>query len=124
MGAAFGAAGQRCMAITTVVFVGDDNGIMDAIVEKAKRLKVGAGCEPGTEVGPVISPAAKARIESLIASGVHAGAHLLLDGRGVKPTGYEKGNFVGPTLLAGVTPEMECYQQEIFGPAGPFPSTF
>jgi len=126
VGAAFGAAGQRCMAISTVVFVdspgGDGPGdrtsvILDTIVRKAKALRVGPGTDPTVEVGPVISPAAKARIEALIQSGVDQGTRVLLDGRGVlPPPGYETGNFVGPTVLDNVRPDMEAYRQEIFGP--------
>lgn len=71
---------------------------------------------PDVDLGPLISPEAKKRCEYLIESGVKQGAQLLLDGRGVKVEGYEKGNFVGPTILSGVTPEMECYKEEIFGP--------
>ena len=115
-GAAFGAAGQRCMAISTAVFVGGMGKYKDALVEKAKSLSVNAGWEPGAEVGPLISRAAKARAEALIASGIAEGATAALDGRGVVVPGYPAGNFVGPTLLTGVNAEMECYREEIFGP--------
>lgn len=86
------------------------------IMERAKKLKVNAGHIAGTDVGPVISPAAKKRVEDLIQSAVDEGATLLLDGRGVKVPGYEKGNFVGPTIITNVKPHMRCYQEEIFGP--------
>mmetsp|Transcript_28350 Transcript_28350/g.92587 ORF Transcript_28350/g.92587 Transcript_28350/m.92587 type:complete len:524 (+) Transcript_28350:2-1573(+) len=115
-GAAFGAAGQRCMAVSTAVFVGDSKRMQERIVEKAKALKVGAGKDDGVDVGPLISPQAKQRVEELIASGVAEGADCLLDGRGAVVTGYEQGNFVGPTVLAGVKSNMQCYQNEIFGP--------
>ena len=116
-GAAFGAAGQRCMAISAAVFVGNTlEQYEEAMVNKAKSLKVTAGWEPGADVGPVISPEAKARIERLIQSGIDAGARPALDGRGVRVEGYPHGNFVGPTLLTNVTPDMECYKEEIFGP--------
>lgn len=115
-GAAFGAAGQRCMALSTAVFVGESRNWIPDLIEKAKKLKVNAGHIAGTDVGPVISPAAKERIEYLVESGVKEGAKLVLDGRGFKVAGYEKGNFVGPTILTGVTPKMECYREEIFGP--------
>ncbi|KAG0161894.1 hypothetical protein DFQ30_004998, partial [Apophysomyces sp. BC1015] len=83
----------------------------------AKTLKVNAGHEPGTDVGPVVSAAAKARILGLIESGAKDdGATLLLDGRGVAVPGYEQGNFVGPTIFSNVTTDMSIYQQEIFGP--------
>ena len=123
VGAAFGAAGQRCMAISTVVFVDDGSGsydaILDVIVQKAKALRVGPGMDSATEVGPVISPDAKERVESLIQSGMDQGATLLLDGRGVSSSlspEYRAGNFVGPTVLADITPDMTAYREEIFGP--------
>lgn len=116
VGAGFGAAGQRCMATSVVVFVGESRDWLPELVEKAKTLKVNAGHEPGTDVGPVISAAAKARIVGLIESGIKEGATLLLDGRGVRVPGYEQGNFVGPTIFSSVKTDMSIYQQEIFGP--------
>lgn len=115
-GAAFGAAGQRCMALSTAVFVGDSQSWIPDLVERAKRLKVNAGIVPGTDVGPVISPQSKQRIHDLIESGIKEGAICVLDGRGIKVSGYEKGNFVGPTILTDVKTHMKCYQEEIFGP--------
>ncbi len=116
-GAAFGAAGQRCMAISAAVFVGGmSDKYKEALVAKAKSLRVTAGHEPGADVGPMVSKQAKARAEKLIASGAASGAEVLLDGRGVTVPAYPHGNFVGPTLLGGVTPDMECYKEEIFGP--------
>jgi malonate-semialdehyde dehydrogenase (acetylating) / methylmalonate-semialdehyde dehydrogenase len=168
VGAAFGAAGQRCMALSTVVFVGEakawyaplshpaceaplrvpvrvcgcmcmcsvlccalcpccvwacvykDGGAavrrLPELVAMAKQLKVNAGHEPGADLGPLISPEAKARVESIIASAPREGAEVLLDGRGVQVPGYPNGNFVGPTIITGVTPAMTCYREEIFGP--------
>lgn len=116
VGAAFGAAGQRCMALSTAIFVGQSQDWIPELVELAKSLKVGAGHLPGVELGPLISPQAKQRCLHLIESGVKEGSHLLLDGRGVKVEGFENGNFVGPTILSNVTPGMECYREEIFGP--------
>ena len=116
VGAAFGAAGQRCMATSVAVFVGAAKDWLPDVVARAKQLKVNAGVQPGTDVGPVISQRAKARVESLIASGVAEGAELLLDGRGISVPGYERGNFVGPTVFGGVQPHMQIYTQEIFGP--------
>jgi malonate-semialdehyde dehydrogenase (acetylating)/methylmalonate-semialdehyde dehydrogenase len=116
VGAAFGAAGQRCMALSCAVFVGEARSWLPELVQKAKQLKVGAGTTPGVDLGPVISKQAKERIHKLVQSGVSQGAKLLLDGRDIKVAGYEKGNFVGPTILAGVRPDMECYKEEIFGP--------
>jgi len=116
VGAAFGAAGQRCMALTTAVFVGEAQTWLPDLVDRARKLKVNAGHEPDADLGPVISPQSKARICSLVESGVQDGAKLLLDGRNVVVPGYEKGNFVGPTILTDVQPTMKCYTEEIFGP--------
>uniref|UniRef100_A0A1I8HRT1 methylmalonate-semialdehyde dehydrogenase (CoA acylating) n=2 Tax=Macrostomum lignano TaxID=282301 RepID=A0A1I8HRT1_9PLAT len=116
IGAAFGAAGQRCMALSTAILVGEARNWLPEIVARAKELRVGPGTEPGADLGPVISPEAKARILSLVESGISEGADCVLDGRGLVVKGYEKGNFVGPTILTKVTPSMECYREEIFGP--------
>jgi len=115
-GAAFGAAGQRCMAASTAVFVGEAQRWIPELVEKARRLRINAGAEAGTDVGPVVSCAALQRISGLIEKGVAEGARLELDGRNPKVAGYEKGNFVGPTIFSGVKPGMAIYEQEIFGP--------
>lgn len=114
--AGFGAAGQRCMALSTVVFVGESKSWVDKLVEGGKSLKVTAGTEPDADLGPVISKQAKDRICNLIQSGVDSGARLLLDGRNIVVPGYEHGNFIGPTILTNVTADMECYKEEIFGP--------
>ena len=116
VGAAFGAAGQRCMAASTLVLVGAAREWLPELVAKARTLKVSAGTEPGTDVGPLISRAARERVEGLIASGVEQGARLLLDGRKPQVEGYANGNFVGPTIFAGVRTDMRIYQEEIFGP--------
>ena len=116
VGAAFGAAGQRCMALSVVIFVGKSKDWIPELVKAAKNLKVNAGHIPGTDIGPVISPQAKNRICDLVESGVKEGATLALDGRGVVVEGFEKGNFVGPTVLTNVEPSMQCYIEEIFGP--------
>jgi malonate-semialdehyde dehydrogenase (acetylating) / methylmalonate-semialdehyde dehydrogenase len=115
-GAAFGAAGQRCMAASTAVLVGDAQSWIPELVAKAKTLKVNGGTEPGTDVGPLISCAARDRVEQLIATGVEQGAKLELDGRSPNVPGYENGNFVGPTIFSGVKPGMRIYDEEIFGP--------
>ena len=115
-GAGFGAAGQRCMATSVVVLVGEAADWLPDLVERAKKLKIGAGDQPGTDIGPVISPKARSRILELIESGVSQGATLELDGRDVVVPGYERGNFVGPTLFSGVRTDMRIYQEEIFGP--------
>ncbi|KAL5270654.1 hypothetical protein ACHWQZ_G001378 [Mnemiopsis leidyi] len=116
VGAAFGAAGQRCMALSVAVMVGEARNWIPELVERARKLKVTAGDQPGADLGPVISPQSKARIERLIQSGVDEGAELSLDGRNITVPGYENGNFVGPTIINKVTPNMECYREEIFGP--------
>lgn len=116
VGAGFGAAGQRCMASSVVVLVGEARTWIDEMAQRATTLTVGAGHNKGVEIGPVISCAALSRIEALIASGIEDGARLVLDGRKPAVPGYEAGNFVGPTLFAGVKPGMRIYDQEIFGP--------
>jgi malonate-semialdehyde dehydrogenase (acetylating) / methylmalonate-semialdehyde dehydrogenase len=116
VGASFGAAGQRCMATSVAVLVGDANKWIPDIVAKAKSLKVNTGTAPGTDVGPVISKQAKTRIEGLIAKGVEEGCKLELDGRNPKVTGYENGNFIAPTIFSGVKAHHTVYQEEIFGP--------
>ncbi|SOE92389.1 methylmalonate-semialdehyde dehydrogenase [acylating] [Burkholderia sp. D7] len=115
-GAGFGAAGQRCMATSVVVFVGASKDWLPELVERARGLSVNGGTEANTDVGPVVSRAAKERILGLIETGVKEGATLSLDGRDVKVKGYEKGNFIGPTVFSGVTTDMTIYRQEIFGP--------
>lgn len=116
VGAAFGAAGQRCMATSVAVLVGKAREWLPELKAKAEQLKVNAGSEPGTDVGPLISKQARERVLGLIESGVAEGASLLLDGRNVQVPGYEQGNFVGPTLFSGVTTDMRIYTEEIFGP--------
>ncbi|RNF84568.1 CoA-acylating methylmalonate-semialdehyde dehydrogenase [Montanilutibacter psychrotolerans] len=116
VGAAFGAAGQRCMAASTAVLVGDAQAWIPDLVARARTLKVNAGIEPGTDVGPVISCAARERVEGFIGDGVREGATLELDGRKPDVAGYENGNFIGPTIFSGVTPGMRIYDEEIFGP--------
>jgi len=115
-GAAFGAAGQRCMALPVVLLVGEAQKWIPELVAKAQTLKVNAGTEKGTDVGPVISCAALSRVEGLIERGVLEGAKLELDGRKPVVPGFEKGNFVGPTIFSNVKPGMAIYDQEIFGP--------
>ena len=116
VGATFGAAGQRCMALSVAVLVGEARQWVPDLVEKAKTLKVSAGAEAGTDIGPLISGAARDRVVRLIEQGVEEGATLELDGRNPDVPGYEKGNFVGATVFSGVKPDMAIYEQEIFGP--------
>lgn len=115
-GAAFGAAGQRCMALSTCVMVGETKDWLPEIAERAKKLKVNGGFEEGADLGPVISPEAKKRIEDIIDSAEKEGAKIYLDGRGYKPEKYPNGNWVGPTIIGNVQPHMRCYREEIFGP--------
>ncbi|KAH9712657.1 methylmalonate-semialdehyde dehydrogenase (acylating) [Citrus sinensis] len=110
--AGFGAAGERCTALSTAVFVGSSVQWEDELVELAKALKVNVGTDASADVGPVV----KDQISRLIQNAVDNGASLLLDGRNIVVPGYENGNFVGPTILRDVTSNMECYKEEIFGP--------
>jgi len=116
VGAAFGAAGQRCMALSTAVMVGEAQEWVTEIAERATKLKVTAGHEATSDVPPVISPEAKERINRLIASAEKEGATILLDGRNVKVDDYPNGNFVGPTIITNMNQSMEAYKNEIFGP--------
>jgi malonate-semialdehyde dehydrogenase (acetylating)/methylmalonate-semialdehyde dehydrogenase len=116
LGSAFGAAGQRCMANSVVVLVGEANKWLDDIVEGARNMKVGPGTQRDADLGPLVSPAAKERVERLISAGEKEGAKLLVDGRGYQVEGYPDGNFVGATVFADVKPEMTIYREEIFGP--------
>ena len=114
---AFGCAGQRCLAVSVAVTVGDSrNWFRKSIADVAGSLRVGNGLEDGVQMGPVITPASKERIESLIAKGASEGAAPVLDGRGAKIAGYAQGTFVGPTVLDGVPPASELTETEIFGP--------
>lgn len=116
VGACFGASAQRCMAIHTVVLVGEARTWLQDFVEKTKALKVGPGTDKDTDMGPLIRPAAKDRVIHTIEKGVAQGAKLELDGRGEVVQGYEMGNFLGPTIFSAVTPDMDIYTDEIFGP--------
>jgi malonate-semialdehyde dehydrogenase (acetylating)/methylmalonate-semialdehyde dehydrogenase len=113
-GACFGSTGQRCMAISVVVLVGDAQKWVPDLVAKAKTLKVGPGHE-NYDITPTNSAAHLKRVEALIADGEKNG-QLLLDGRGVKVEGYPKGNWIGPTIIDHCTADMQCYKEEIFGP--------
>jgi len=119
VGAGYGAAGERCMAISVAVPVGEKtaDALVERLVPRIEKLKVGpytAGED--VDFGPVITAAAKARIDGLVSSGVDQGANLVIDGRDFKMQGYENGYFVGPSLFDNVTPEMDIYKEEIFGP--------
>ncbi|CAM9502332.1 unnamed protein product [Ectocarpus sp. 4 AP-2014] len=118
IGASFGAAGQRCMALSVAVLVGEAGGWAQDIARGASALKVGPGWKEGVDVGPMITREARERAERLVQESQDAGAEVLLDGRGVVVDGYESGNFVGPTILSGkqVGPGMSAYDSEVFGP--------
>lgn len=117
VGAAFGAAGQRCMALPVAVFVGESAKWIPEIAERARKLKVGPGFAADSDIGPMISPAALQRAEGIIQAAVDGGAKLVLDGRKPKvAAGYEKGNWLGPTILTDVQPTSRAYTEEVFGP--------
>jgi malonate-semialdehyde dehydrogenase (acetylating)/methylmalonate-semialdehyde dehydrogenase len=117
MGAAYGSAGERCMAISVCVAVGDvGDKLVAALAPKVKALKIGEGHQAGAEMGPLITRASQQRVERLIGEGIAAGATAVVDGRGYKVPGHEDGFFVGGTLLDGVSASMSCYTEEIFGP--------
>jgi malonate-semialdehyde dehydrogenase (acetylating)/methylmalonate-semialdehyde dehydrogenase len=115
--AAFGSAGERCMAVSAAVAVGAGaDGLVDAVGERARAVRVGSGRDPENEMGPVITREAQERILGLIGSGEAEGASVAVDGRGVTVPGYEDGFFVGPTVIDQVTTTMAIYREEIFGP--------
>lgn len=117
IGAAYGAAGERCMAISVAVAVGSvADELVDALAARAAKLKVGEGHQDKVEMGPVITAQACERIKRLIGEGVGEGAKAVVDGRELKVPGFETGYFVGPTLLDHVTTDMVVYREEIFGP--------
>jgi len=114
---AFGCAGQRCLAASVVILVGQtDKELVDRIIRSALEKKVGYGLSDSVDMGPVISKQSKARIETLIERGIQGGATMLLDGRGIKVRDCEDGYFIGPTILGNVNPDSEIYKTEIFGP--------
>ena len=117
MGAAYGSAGERCMAISVAVAVGDvGDRLIEKIAPKVSSLKVGPWDDPEAEMGPIVTKESLDRITTLIGEGEKAGADLIVDGRNLKLQGYENGNFIGGTLFDNVKPGMSIYDQEIFGP--------
>ena len=117
IGSAYGSAGERCMAISVAVLVGDvADKIIPLLAARARSLKIGSGLDAEVEMGPVISRVAKDRIESYVALGIEEGAKAVVDGRGFTIGGHEHGFFTGATLFDRVTPSMRIYQEEIFGP--------
>jgi malonate-semialdehyde dehydrogenase (acetylating)/methylmalonate-semialdehyde dehydrogenase len=118
IGSGYGSAGERCMAISVAVPVGEDTAdrLVSRLQERIKGLKVGHSMDKDSDFGPVVTPAAKDRIEGYIQSGVDEGATLVEDGRGLTVEGYDGGFWVGPTLFDNVTKDMTIYKEEIFGP--------
>ena len=116
VGASVGAAGQRCMAISVAVFVGESAQWIDELAARIAKVKPGLWDDKEAGFGPLISPQAKARVLDLIASGKQQGARCLVDGSDVTVSGHESGNWVGPTVFSEVTTDMRIYQEEIFGP--------
>jgi malonate-semialdehyde dehydrogenase (acetylating)/methylmalonate-semialdehyde dehydrogenase len=117
-GAAFGSAGERCMALPVVVPVGEDTAerLREKLIPAIRALRVGVSTDEEAHYGPVVTAAHKAKIEGWIARAEAEGGELVIDGRGFSLQGHEDGFFVGPTLIDHVTPEMESYHNEIFGP--------
>ncbi|HZL03879.1 MAG TPA: CoA-acylating methylmalonate-semialdehyde dehydrogenase, partial [Coriobacteriia bacterium] len=114
---AFGSAGERCMAVPVAVVVGDAaEPLVAALKKEAEKLKVGPGSAEDTDMGPVITPAARQRVLDFTTSAIAGGAVAIVDGRDVTVKGYENGFFVGPTILDNVTTDMEAYRDEVFGP--------
>ena len=117
IGAGYGSAGERCMAISAVVAVGDvADSLVDRLAKRARKVQTGPGHAPDSEMGPVITCAARDRITGLIDRGVEEGASLVVDGRKPAVDGHANGFFVGPTLFDHVKPDMTIYREEIFGP--------
>lgn len=116
---AYGSAGERCMAVSVAVAVGDAaDGLVQVLERKAREVKVGPGDQPGTEMGPLVTKAAQERVESAVGVAATQGATVVVDGRGLKldDPAYAEGFFTGPSLLDHVTTEMAAYKEELFGP--------
>jgi malonate-semialdehyde dehydrogenase (acetylating)/methylmalonate-semialdehyde dehydrogenase len=118
MGAGYGSAGERCMAVSVAVAVGDKVGdaLRDRLRPRVEGLKIGPYNDPDAEMGPLVTKEHLAKVSGYIDKGVAEGAKLAVDGRGFKLQGYEKGYFLGGSLFDGVTPAMSIYKEEIFGP--------
>jgi malonate-semialdehyde dehydrogenase (acetylating)/methylmalonate-semialdehyde dehydrogenase len=113
----YGCAGQRCLAGSNLVAIGDvAEPLLKSFVERSKKIKVGYGLDESVNMGPVISAKAKKKVIDYIDGAEAEGAKVLLDGRGIKVPGYEKGHFVGPTVIDNVTPDMKIAKEEVFGP--------
>src|SRR6476661_5941254 len=117
MGAAYGSAGERCMAVSVAVAVGGvGDRMMDKLVPRVRALKIGPGTDPEAEMGPLVTAQHLAKVRSYVDLGEQEGAKLVVDGRGLKFQGYENGYFIGGTVFDDVKPEMRIYKEEIFGP--------
>ena len=118
MGAAYGSAGERCMAISVAVFVGDAiaDDVLGRVQRKIAAMKVGASDDRDAEMGPLVTATHRDKVKGYIDSGAEEGATLVVDGRALKVPGFEDGYFVGPTLFDRVAPHMRIYKDEIFGP--------
>jgi malonate-semialdehyde dehydrogenase (acetylating)/methylmalonate-semialdehyde dehydrogenase len=117
MGAAYGAAGERCMAVSVAVAVGGvGDRLMDKLVPRVRALKIGPGTDPEAEMGPLVTRQHLDKVRSYVDLGVKEGAKLVVDGRGLKLQGYENGFFIGGSVFDEVRPEMRIYKEEIFGP--------
>ena len=118
VGAGYGSAGERCMAISVAVPVGQAtaDALVDKLTERVRKLKIGTSFDPDADFGPLVTAQAKQRVDELVGAGVEEGAQLLVDGRGFRMDGHEQGFFAGASLFDHVTPDMRIYREEIFGP--------
>ena len=117
MGAAYGSAGERCMAISVAVAVGAvADRLLETLAPRVRQLKIGPGTDRDSEMGPLVTAMHRDRVNALVDSGVAEGAELVVDGRGLRLQGYEDGFFVGGSLFDHVAPSMRIYREEIFGP--------
>jgi malonate-semialdehyde dehydrogenase (acetylating)/methylmalonate-semialdehyde dehydrogenase len=117
IGAGYGSAGERCMAVSVAVTVGGAaERLLEKLVPKARALRVGPGSDPQSQMGPLVTKEHHAKVKGYVDLGVKEGAELLVDGRDIRLQGYEKGYFIGACLFDKVTPEMRIYKEEIFGP--------
>jgi malonate-semialdehyde dehydrogenase (acetylating) / methylmalonate-semialdehyde dehydrogenase len=118
MGAAYGSAGERCMAVSVAVPVGQETAdrLVAKLAPRVRALKVGPGTDPEAEMGPLVTAQHRDKVADYIDQGVAAGADIVVDGRGLELQGYEQGYFLGGTLFDHVTPDMAIYREEIFGP--------
>jgi malonate-semialdehyde dehydrogenase (acetylating)/methylmalonate-semialdehyde dehydrogenase len=118
MGAGYGSAGERCMAVSVAVPIGEEtaNRLVEAIAPRVRALKIGPGNDPEAEMGPLVTKEHMKKVLGYIDAGVKEGAKLVVDGRGFKLQGYENGYFIGGSLFDNVKPDMSIYREEIFGP--------